>query len=320
MTTPGGERQNHGAPPPSLWPVGFAIGIVCILVGLIVSWPAAAVGAGITLLFGFLWARDATAGLRTPPPQPAAEPLAEPGAPALPAQEGPPAMPEPRPGESKRYTRSKMLEGATLGLGAVIGGVVTIPAIGFAIAPSFIGQGHPDIDLGPLSNFPEGAWLIAHFDLNPDQGEVSRRTAYLRYNGPVGAVPSFTILSNRCAHLGCPVQPGGLVQTKQTKDQKTSGGQIITLIPVIGLSSFSCPCHGGAYDSEGNRTAGPPVRALDRYEYLIKNGHLFLVTTYSVGHVVGTGAQAKIYKYPLAGPGQHVDGPEAWLYPWQPPH
>jgi quinol---cytochrome c reductase iron-sulfur subunit, bacillus type len=322
MSTPGGEREPHGAPPPSLWPVGFAIGVVCILVGLIVSWPAAAVGAVITLIFGFLWARDATAGLRTPPPVVVEEPLQEPAAPAIPAHKGPPAMPEATPGEVKRYTRSKVLEGATLGLGVVIGGVVTVPAIGFAIVPSFVGQSHPDIDLGPISNFPEGAWVIAHFDLHPDEGGVSRRTAYIRYNGTATAknLPSFTILSNRCAHLGCPVQPGGLVQTKQTKDQKTSGGQLITLVPVLGLSSFSCPCHGGAYDSEGNRTAGPPVRALDRYGYLIRNGHIFLGQTYSVGHVVGSGAEAKIYKYELHGPGQHVDGPEAWLYPWQPPH
>jgi len=45
-------------PPPSLWPVGFAVGIVCLLVGLIVSWYVAAVGAGLALVFGFLWARD----------------------------------------------------------------------------------------------------------------------------------------------------------------------------------------------------------------------------------------------------------------------
>jgi hypothetical protein len=54
-----GEEQPH-LPAPSLWPIGFAIGVVCILVGLIVSSPAAAVGAGITILFGFLWVRDLT--------------------------------------------------------------------------------------------------------------------------------------------------------------------------------------------------------------------------------------------------------------------
>lgn len=301
--------------------MGFAVGIVCILVGLIVSWPAAAVGAGLTLIFGFLWVRDVTRGYTTvpePPPAEAVEP-AEP-APAIPAHKGEAAMPEPEPGELAKYPRSKFLEGATLGLGAVIGGVVTVPAIGFAVVPAFLHQGHPDIDLGPISNFLEGQWLIAHFDLNPKEGEVSRRTVYLRYNGLLESKPSFTIISNRCAHLGCPVQPGGLIQSEKTKDEKTSGGQLVQLIPVLGLSSFTCPCHGGAYDSEGNRTAGPPVRALDRFDYAIVNGRLVLQRAYSVGNVKGTGAQAKIAKYDLAGPGEHVDGPEQWFYPLQPPH
>ena len=35
---------------------------------------------------------------------------------------------------------------------------------------------------------------------------------------------------------------------------------------------------------------------------------------------LGTGASARIKKYTLTGPGQHVAGVEGWLYPWQPPH
>ena len=85
-------------------------------------------------------------------------------------------------------------------------------------------------------------------------------------------------------------------------------------------SGFSCPCHGGAYDIEGNRIAGPPVRALDRYAFSVVNGHLLLQAPFSVSHVVGTGASAHIYKYAFSFPGEHVDGPEAWLYPIQPPH
>jgi hypothetical protein len=39
-----------------------------------------------------------------------------------------------------------------------------------------------------------------------------------------------------------------------------------------------------------------------------------------VSKVEGTGAQAKIHKYKLAGPGEHVDGIEQILYPLNPPH
>jgi Rieske Fe-S protein len=236
-------------------------------------------------------------------------------APALPAQEGGPALPPAEPGE--RFARSKFLEGATLGLGAVIGGVVTAPAVGFAIAPAFLKQGHPDVDLGPISNFPEGQFVVATFLLNPKEGEVTRRTAYVRNNGALETAPSFTVLSNRCAHLGCPVQPNGLLFNDKAQTIKTDTGEV-HLIPAQ-PAGFGCPCHGGQYDTEGNRTAGPPVRALDRYDFLIKNGHVLLGKTYSVAHVTGAGAAARIKRYPLAGPGQHVDGPEWWFYPIQSP-
>jgi Rieske Fe-S protein len=312
--------DEHHLPPPSLWPVGFAVGIVCVLVGVIVSWAAVAVGAVITVIFAFLWIRDATSAYRTVPAEVEPEPAPPPPsatAPAIPADRGEAAMPEPAPGE--RFPRSVFLESATLGLGAVIGGIVTVPALGFAILPSFLNQNTHDVDLGPITDFPENKFVIATFLRDPKAGEVSRRTAYVRNNGFLKGKPSFTILSNRCAHLGCPVQPNGPMFQNKAKTEHTRDGDI-HLIPTLPAGGFGCPCHGGQYDQEGNRTAGPPVRALDRYEFSIRNGHLFLGRTYSVAHVDGTGANARIRRYDLTGPGQHVDGPEAWLYPIQPPH
>ena len=99
-----------------------------------------------------------------------------------------------------------------------------------------------------------------------------------------------------------------------------AGGQQVTLIKMLPAGGFGCPCHGGQYDPEGNRVAGPPVRALDRYEYAIVNGRVILGKTYSVAHVDGTGKDARIEKYRLAGPGQHIDGWEQIFYPLQPPH
>ena len=226
-------------------------------------------------------------------------------------------MPGPAPGE--RFPRSVFLENATLGLGSVIAGIVTVPVVGFAIAPMFTGQHQDEIDLGPISNFKEGEFVIATFMLDPSEGEITRRTAYVRNNGVVKGKPSFTVLSNRCAHLGCPVQPNGPMFDNQAKNVRTKTGQV-HLIPTLPAGGFGCPCHGGQYDTEGNRTAGPPVRALDRYEFYIRNGRLALGSTYSVGEVIGAGASAKIKKYRLAGPGQHVDGPEQWFYPLQPLH
>ena len=112
----------------------------------------------------------------------------------------------------ERFAADKFLEGATLGLGAVIGGIVTLPAVGFAVLPAFVNQKGHEVELGPVADFAEGQWYIATFMLDPQEGDVSRRTAFMRNNGSLeveAQVPSFTIISNRCAHLGCPVQANG---------------------------------------------------------------------------------------------------------------
>ncbi len=297
---PQGEKPHQ--PGPSLWPVGFAVGIACVLVGLVVSWPVAAVGAALTLIFGFLWIRDVTSDVRGDThvePEPAATVVAH----GVTEDEEVPAT----------YSRNKFLEVSTLGLGAVITGVVTVPILGFLVIPGFVDQKLDPIDLGPLDNFPEGKWVITTYLSNPREGEVSRRTAFVRYNGEFEpGVPSFTLISNRCVHLGCPVQASGPL-SDQEKKVDTKIGEI-TLIDVT-PAAFSCPCHGGAYDLEGNRTAGPPVRALDRYYFSIKNDRLYLGEAYAVAKVNGEGKDARIKAYTHAGPGQHVDGPEAWLYP-----
>ena len=298
-------------PTPTIWPVGFALGLACVLVGLIVSWPAVAVGGAIALLFGFLWVRDLSGrGTHLPPPPPP-EPV--PAGPAPPANVGSAGAPLPAPGE--RFPRSKFLEASTLGLGALIGGVVTVPPVGLLVASAFEGQKFHPIDLGPLSDFPSGQFVITTFVEDPAAGEVSRRTAYIRYNGLLDSQPSFTILSNRCAHLGCPVQPNGPVETKPTRLVTDKAGAEMLKLTKVKPANFGCPCHGGQYDTEGNRIAGPPVRALDRYNYSIKKGRLVLGSAYSVDYVKGAGKDARIKKYPLHNPGQHIAGPTFWLWP-----
>jgi Rieske Fe-S protein len=313
---PGSDHPH--VPGPSLWPVGFAVGVVVLLIGIVVGWPIVILGAILASGFGFLWVRDLAVGSElTVAPPVDAETRERPTGPALPAPVGEAGMPEPEPGE--RFARSKFLEASTLGLGAVIGGVVTVPALGFMVMPAFLKQGRKDVDLGPLENFPKDEYVVATFMERPAEGEVSRRTAFIRYNGQVAGAggtpqPSFTIISNHCAHLGCPVQPNGQL----FDDQKKEFGHV-TLIPTK-PAGFGCPCHGGQYDSEGNRTAGPPVRSLDRYSFSIRNGRLYLGKPFSVSYVDGVGAKARIHKWTYAFPGEHVDGLESWLYPIQPPH
>lgn len=70
-----------------------------------------------------------------------------------------------------------------------------------------------------------------------------------------GGSEDFIALSSVCPHLGCQVHWEG------QNDR------------------FFCPCHNGAFDSEGSPIAGPPKDAnqsLPRYELHVENGLLFI--------------------------------------------
>ena len=141
------DEQNHNehrdephAPQTSLWPLGFAIGVACILVGLIVSFAAIVVGAILALVFGFLWVRE----------------LAHWGGPDAYAAAKEAAAA--RAATSRRTTAAASSPRAWSGIGAAIGAGVTLPLVGFMVLPSFVGDAvkTKKVDLGPIANFPEG--------------------------------------------------------------------------------------------------------------------------------------------------------------------
>lgn len=285
--------------PPSgtgIAPLSFAIGIVVLLVGLIVN-PLliAPLGGAIALIAAIGWIRR--------------------GNQADVATEEPSSL-EPVGAPEERYSRSRLLERATLALGGLVGLGVALPAVGFAVLPSFLGQRRRPVDLGPISAFPEGQFVIATFLADPQAGEVSRHSAYVRNNGFVGNEPSFTLMSSRCTHVGCPTQPNGLIFARQRHGERTRAGEV-SLVPTQ-PSGFGCPCHGSQFDNEGNRTAGPAPRALDRYQFSIRNNHLWLERLYSVSRVDGSGATARIHAFALLGDGEPATGSESLLYPLDP--
>jgi hypothetical protein len=65
-------------------------------------------------------------------------------------------------------------------------------------------------------------------------------------------------------------------------------------------------------------TAGPAARALDRYQFSIRNSHLWLGDLDSVSRVQGSGANARIHAFALRDAGQPVTKPESLLYPIKP--
>jgi Rieske Fe-S protein len=200
-------------------------------------------------------------------------------------------------------SRGRFLSGVTAGLGGLIGAAVAVPAVGFALGPAYGGEKWYWVDLGPLDAFPitgkasdPKSWTYTPvtFERQPDGGQLARRVVFVAHVASGGKVADddFVLVSNTCMHLGCPVQP-------------TGGG-------------FACPCHGGQYDKEGRRTAGPPVRPLNRYEakYDTVNGatHLFIGRTFASKIKNGRVVMSDTWK----DPGEPVQGLLSFLYPAPP--
>ncbi len=74
---------------------------------------------------------------------------------------------------------------------------------------------------------------------------------------------SLNVLSNSCAHLGCPVR----------------------WVIVEDHGEFLCPCHGGIYDINGGYVGGPPPRGMYRYTrtQVRENGRLYIKHDYDDG-------------------------------------
>jgi menaquinol-cytochrome c reductase iron-sulfur subunit len=188
-------------------------------------------------------------------------------------------------------SRSKFLSGATIGIGGLIGAAIAVPVVGFAFGPSFGGEDWYWTDLGPADNpdFKEDTYTPVVYERAPG-GDLERRVVFVRRDKePADPKQPFTLVSNTCMHLGCPV--------------------------VFKTTNFSCPCHGGQYDVEGRRTAGPPVRPLNRFEQQIgDDGHLY------IGRVFATKEQGDkvVLTDTWKDPGQPVEGILSLLYPAPP--
>jgi Rieske Fe-S protein len=74
---------------------------------------------------------------------------------------------------------------------------------------------------------------------------------------------SLNVLSNSCAHLGCPVR----------------------WVVVENHGEFLCPCHGGIYDINGGYVGGPPPRGMYRYTKIQvrADGTLYIKHDYNNG-------------------------------------
>lgn len=203
----------------------------------------------------------------------------------------------------KQMTRGQFLTAATVGVGGVMGALIAAPVAGMALGPVFGGEDFEEALLGKVDEFKQGEFTKVVLTPSGDKPDayVRKRVAFVRRNGDRSddrlALPDetaakldidpqweFTVVSNICMHLGCPVQASN--------------------------AGFICPCHGGAYNADGARTAGPPVRPLDRFLWKRDGDTLVAVGIYAL--------QKDGERATHRDPGQHTSGPEKLFYPLQP--
>ena len=137
-------------------------------------------------------------------------------------------------------------------IGAVMVGVVGIPAIGYILSPALKTQTSDAwIPLGKLDNYPRNKPTPFTFTRTIANGWEKTVNSYgvfvLRKTDT-----EIEVISNVCTHLSCRVN---------WDEQK---------------QEYICPCHDGHFDSTGKVIFGPPPKPLEQYETKIENGNLFI--------------------------------------------
>jgi menaquinol-cytochrome c reductase iron-sulfur subunit len=165
---------------------------------------------------------------------------------------------------SDGLSRRGMLMKLGILFNGAVGIILAVPIVRYILSP-VIRERRPGyeswLSLGPLGKFPEAETRLATYRnpvANPSDGETANIPCWVRrVNGE-----KFQVFAINCAHLGCPVR----------------------WFPQSGL--FMCPCHGGAYYSDGSRASGPPERGLFEYRYKVQDGNLLV----QAGEMPTTGA------------------------------
>ena len=205
-----------------------------------------------------------------------------------PAEDLPPAPDPPGYFEGESMTRRRVFTLAGLALGGAAGAAVTLPQIGFSLAPIFDRPEETFEAIGPAKDFPPDTYKQAVITLVEGVGEAGKTSVYVRRGSEeLGEDPNeFIAISTRCAHLGCPVRF------------------------VEAAANFVCPCHGGVYDFEGKVIGGPPVRPLDRFQTRVSGGQLEVGPRYSV--------TSQLEPVRARDPGAFTGGVWEYIYPPRP--
>jgi len=169
---------------------------------------------------------------------------------------------------SNDLSRRAFFAKVALLLNSLAATALAVPVVGFLLSPVLRERKSDSeswVSLGVLDHFPEGETRLASYRnpmVNSWDGETANIACWVRRVER----EKFQVFAVNCAHLGCPVR----------------------WFPQSAL--FMCPCHGGAYYSDGSRASGPPERGLFQYPYKVENGELLI----HAGELPTPGASAKL--------------------------
>jgi len=194
--------------------------------------------------------------------------------------------------EGETITRRRFMTGTANTAGAIAAASFTLPALGFAFGPIFESNvAHWEV-VGTVDQFNEDNYVPVVITLVPNIGDAGKSTAYVRKKNPAidtdvyDRDTSYIAISDRCAHLGCPVRW------------------------VDAAERFICPCHGGVYDLLGRPVSGPPPRPLDRFYTRLSGENVELGPRFSVN--------SQLRRFAPRDPGEPLDGIGQYLYPSRP--
>lgn len=150
--------------------------------------------------------------------------------------------------------RRSFLINILLMCGAVLGALLSIPVISSMLEPLFRKTPKTWRKVGKVEDFKVGETVLVTFHNaapQPWSGVTDKTSSWLRRDTDA----EFIAFAINCTHLGCPVRWIGDAQL------------------------FLCPCHGGVYNKDGSRAAGPPPHGLNRYPVRIRNNDVEILTS-----------------------------------------
>lgn len=159
--------------------------------------------------------------------------------------------------KDKSISRRRFLGYATIGLGAIISGLVALPLIGNLVSPILEKKkaGTRWVELGRTEDFKVGQPTMVQWVTSTMEGwfmETAPRAAWVVKQDKENLI----VFNPRCTHLTC---------AYSWKEEGPHKGH------------FFCPCHDGVFDINGGVVSGPPPRPLDILPVKIEDGKLFTI-------------------------------------------